>query len=50
MKMDSRHLIKEYRQTANKHVKKYSTLFVIREIQMKTMMRYHYILTKIAKI
>lgn len=33
----------------NKHVKRFSTLFVIRELQIKTM-RYYYTLIKMAKI
>ena len=48
--MDSRYLIKGYRQVANKEMKKCSTLFIIREIHMKIMMRYHYILAEMAKI
>ena len=48
--MDSRSLIKEYRQITNKETKKCSALFITREIHMKTMLRYHYILAAMAEI
>ena len=35
-------LTKEDTQVANKHVKKCSVSYAIKELQMKTMMRYHY--------
>ena len=48
--MDSRYLIKEHRQITNKEMKKCSALFIIREIYIKTMLRYQYILAKMAEI
>jgi len=35
---------------ANKHLKRYSTAYVIRELQIKTIMTYHYIPVGVAKI
>ena len=39
----SRYLSKEDKQMANKYVKRYFTSYVIRETQIKTPMRKHYI-------
>lgn len=45
-----KHCIKDDIQMANKHIRRYSTSLAIREIKIKTIIRYHHIPIRMAQI